>query len=74
MYYITEQRAGEPDILTPVKNGKLTIRSLDGPIIHTQAAPDNGWTHLLLCEVQPEGMESGADAWLDNVWVGSTEV
>lgn len=74
MHYITDQRAGEPDILTPVKNSRLTIRSLDGQIIHSQAAPDNGWTHLLLCEVQPEGMESGADAWLDEVWIGSTEV
>ncbi|MDU2731663.1 MULTISPECIES: hypothetical protein [Pantoea] len=74
MHYITDQRADEPDILTPVKTGKLTICSLDGQIIHTQAAPENGWTHLLLCEVQPEGMESGADAWLDDVWIGSTEV
>ena len=74
MHYITDQRADEPDILTPVKTGKLTICSLDGQIIHTQAAPEKGWTHVLLCEVQPEGMESGADAWLDDVWIGSTEV
>lgn len=74
MHYITDQRAGEPDILTLVKNGELTIRSLHGQIIHTQAAPDNDWTHLLRCEVQAEGMESGADVWLDDIWIGSTEV
>ncbi|MBK4772801.1 MAG: hypothetical protein FT726_24670 [Pantoea sp. Morm] len=74
MHYCTDQRAGEPDILMPIKNGKLIIRSLEGQIIHSQAAPENGWTHLLLCEVQPEGMEFGADAWLDDVWIGSTEV
>lgn len=74
MHYITDHRAGEPDILTPIKNSRLTIRSLDGQIIYSQAAPDNGWTHLHLCEVQPEGMEASADAWLDDVRVGSTEV
>lgn len=74
MHYITVQRAGELDILTPIKNSRLIIRSLDGQIIYCQAAPDNGWTHLLLCEIQPEGMEAGADAWPDDVWNGSTQV
>ncbi|WP_293648914.1 hypothetical protein [Pantoea septica] len=74
MYYITNQQPGEPDMLTPLKDNKLVIKTLEGTVIYSQDAPEKGWTHELLAEVQPQGMEYGAEAYLDNVWIGSTEV
>ena len=72
--YITDQRPGEPDILTGIENGTLEIRSLTGGLILTIAAPNTGWTHESLDSVQPEEAMFGADAYLDEHWVGSTEV
>lgn len=74
MHYITDQRLGEPDILTPVKHSRLIIKSLEGHEIYSQEAPDDGWTHERLSKVQPEGMQYGADAYLENEWIGSTEI
>ncbi|HAZ6178585.1 TPA: hypothetical protein J8G71_004956 [Escherichia coli] len=74
LHYITDQRPGEPDILTPVKHSRLIIKSLEGNEIYNQKAPDGGWTHELLSKVQPEGMQDGANAYLENQWIGSTEI
>ncbi|EPN9162967.1 hypothetical protein ACT4EA_004163 [Escherichia coli] len=72
--YITDQLPGEPDILTPLKHGQLVIRSLAGDEIFTRNAPETGWTHELLVEVQPSCCEDAANAYLNDSWIGSTEV
>jgi hypothetical protein len=38
------------------------------------AEPDDGWTHKKLLDNQPENLEEGANAFLGEHWVGSTEV
>ncbi|PXW47909.1 hypothetical protein DFO55_1451 [Grimontella sp. AG753] len=72
--YITDRKAGEPDILTPLKHYPLVIRSLDGEKLHMQAAPVQGWTHDTLTAVQPQRVNEGAEAYLNEHWIGSTEV
>lgn len=72
--YITDIKPDEPDILSPLKHYPLVIRSLEGTELHRQAAPKQGWTHDLLNIIQPEGVDEGADAYLDEHWIGSTEV
>ncbi|EGN7773916.1 hypothetical protein K2B15_004894 [Salmonella enterica subsp. enterica serovar Muenster] len=72
--YITDIKAGEPDILTPLKHYPLVIRSLDGAELHMQNAPEQGWTYDTLRAVQPEGVNDEADAYLNEHWIGSTEV
>lgn len=78
LQFITDQREGEPDILTSLVNEKLVIRSLDGEHHLTYEAPPSGWTHDSLQEISlvlPEIVdEAGANAFLAEVWVGSTEV
>jgi len=72
--YVTDQRPGEPDILTPHRFATLVIRDLQGAVLHTANAPEKGWTHELLCSVQPPETDEGADAYLSEEWIGSTEV
>ncbi|PZT59943.1 hypothetical protein DNQ45_29205 [Escherichia coli] len=59
--YVTDQRPGEPDILTG----------------NTLSAPEAGWTHESLNLVQPQEVQEGNDAfdaYLNGIWIGSTEV
>ncbi|ELY3740488.1 hypothetical protein ACQUXI_004134 [Cronobacter turicensis] len=72
--YITDLKAGEPDILTPLKHYPLVILTLDGATLHMQAAPVQGWSHDALTAVQPDGVNDGAEAYLNAHWIGSTEV
>lgn len=72
--YITDQREGEPDILTPVLHEPLIIRTLGGVEILRQKAPQGGWTHDQLTTVQPDNRGEGSEAYLGASWVGSTEV
>ncbi|EOR7868432.1 hypothetical protein FYL99_RS25905 [Escherichia coli] len=72
--YVTDIQEGETDILTPLKRFPLVIRALDGTKLHMQDAPDQGWTHEALAAVQPDGVNEGADAYLNAQWIGSTEV
>lgn len=72
--YITDQREGEPDILTPVRHDPLIIRTLGGIEILRQKAPQDGWTHDQLIIVQPDDSGEGSEAYLGASWVGSTEV
>jgi len=72
--YVTDQRPGEPDILTPHRFATLVIRDLQGAVLHTANAPENGWTHEMLCTVQPPEISEGAEAYLSEQWIGSTEV
>ncbi|WP_318391015.1 hypothetical protein [Enterobacter sp.] len=71
--YVTDQRPGEPDILTPHRFATLVIRDLQGAVLHTANAPENGWTHEMLCTVQPPEISEGAEAYLSEQWIGSTE-
>lgn len=75
--FITDQRSGEPDILSPNKSAPLRIFSLDGIELSCVAAPTGGWTHEDLLG-QARSLEhlaqNGADAYLGDAWVGSTEV
>lgn len=74
---VTDQRPGEPDILSSVMHAVFEIRSLGGEILKVVDAPSTGWTYELLMSVavQQEAITSvGADAYLGGQWVGSTEV
>ncbi|CAD0266031.1 conserved hypothetical protein [Pseudomonas veronii] len=74
---VTDQREGEPDILTPGLDQAFEIRSLEGAAIVVVDPPAKGWTHDQLMSVSmqhEEAMRHGADAFLGGVWIGSTEV
>ncbi|UGS48600.1 hypothetical protein JMT66_23265 (plasmid) [Kosakonia cowanii] len=72
--YITDQRPGEPDLIAGSEHATLEIRSLEGELLQSVAAPRMGWTHASLSAVQPQEAEEGADAYLGGSWIGSTEV
>lgn len=75
--FVTDQQAGEPDILTPVALLELRVIDLQGAEIHREPAPDHGWTHSrlqALAVLLEHQTQSGADAFLGDNWVGSTEV
>ena len=77
IYFITDCRPGEPDILTPLRHQPLRITTLDGTHITTLQAPAAGWTHKLLehhARRLTHDTRDGADAWLASRWIGSTEV
>lgn len=68
----------EPDILTPVKDKTLLVVSLEGQLLGRYEAPEGGWTHEKLCSLNnifPEQWQfCGADALIDDQFVGSTEI
>lgn len=72
--YITDVREGEHDLLTLNRHQILVIKNLDGMVLHTQVAPPDGWTHIALVSIQPLACSDGADAYLGENWIGSTEV
>ena len=72
--YVTDVQGDEPDILTARRYDVLIIRTLDGNVLLRKSAPEGGWTHKKLMENQPANTEEGADAFLGEHWVGSTEV
>jgi 5'-deoxynucleotidase len=77
--FITDiQHKSEPDILTPNKHHPLLIISLEGQLLKTFQPPKQGWTHEILCSLNrhllQEWLICGADAYLLEQWVGSTEV
>ncbi len=77
LHLVTDQKPGEPDILSPIKHEALEIRSLSGQVLRTEPAPAAGWTHEMLVSVATVNEEltrEGADAYLGGQWVGSTEV
>ena len=77
IYFITDRRPGEPDILPSLVHQPLRITSLDGAPIRTIQPPTDGWTHDRLereARNLAEITKNGADAWLGTTWVGSTEV
>ncbi|EOW6411049.1 MULTISPECIES: hypothetical protein [Cronobacter] len=72
--YITDQHNGEADILASHQSEILILRNLEGSELLRVTAPETGWTHEALCAIQPVESEEGADAYLGEQWVGSTEV
>ena len=75
--YVTDQRPGETDILTGNAFSDLEIRDSEGRLLLKVPAPDAGWTHESLNLVQPQEVQEGNDAfdaYLNGIWIGSTEV
>lgn len=77
--FVTDVKEGETDILSGYENKVLSIIDLDGkPII--DVTPASGpWNHARLCEIGVKlellGLtQEGAEAYLEDQWVGSTEV
>lgn len=77
--FVTDVREGESDILSGNENKTLSVVNLDGGLI-TEIVPINGpWTHEKLCSIADKldslGLtQEGADAFLGEQWVGSTEI
>lgn len=77
LHIITDQRPGEPDILSLLKRADLEILSLQADVLDTVGAPTNGWTHekIVAVVVERESLTAGgAEARLGGQWIGSTEV
>jgi len=77
IYLITDILEGEPDILTPINKKVLYIRYLDGELL-SEVHPIDYWTHDSLMEVvnnfeEHDVCANGADAFLGDEWIGSTE-
>lgn len=76
--FVTDCRPGEPCIIEGHERDPLIIKSLDGEEL-LKLAPTQPWTHerligLPLQELLGKTLEGGADAYLGEQWVGSTEV
>lgn len=72
-----EDRPGEAESLPAEYIHKnLKIVDLDGKEIFLEVkAPANGWTIEAICSVElPDWELTGADAYLDDLWLTSTEV
>ena len=52
LHLVTDQRPGEPEILSTVMHAVFEIRSLDGEVLKAVNAPSTGWTHELLMAMQ----------------------
>lgn len=74
---VTDQRPGEPDLLSALKHAVFEIRSLAGDVLKAIAAPAAGWTHQQLMAVAHEHesvTRDGADGYLGGEWIGSSEI
>lgn len=82
MKFITDQRPGEPDILSGYAHQPLVIRSLGEKRELVTVTSSEPWTHASLCAIgvgldcmlKQEFSHEGADAYLADHWIGSTEV
>jgi len=75
--FITDRLPNEPEILLPLKHLPLQVRTLENEPIARFDPPENGWTHDDLMETArriDDLTVMGADAYLGDDWVGSTEV
>lgn len=78
VFIVTDQRSGEPDIVSPVQDQPLRLEGA-GLQVATCPAPTGGWirdalqvTADTLCREIPDGHV--IDAFVGGTWVGSTEV
>jgi len=76
---VTDIKHGEPDVLKPIQKEDLYLKDLDDGVIFRMSPIDGSWTHESLvvtveqiCKGCP--CDNGADAFLGNTWIGSTEV
>lgn len=78
LHLITDLRPGEPDILTPVRLESLVVRIKGNAATQVRIpSPPGGWTHEGLMEIASGvqlPVEEPVDAYLGDVWIGSTEV
>lgn len=77
LHLVTDQKPGEPDILSAVMHQTFEIRSLSGQLLTALPAPATGWTHEQLLAAVSELEEltlDGANGYLGGQWIGSTEV
>lgn len=77
--FVTDRKRGEPCILEGNDMKPLHVKNMEGDLL-LALAPAEPWTHKDLCELDiktfigEKAMQDGADAYLGDVWVGSTEV
>lgn len=77
IHIITDTLPGEPEILPLLRYKELRITDLDGNSIYVFPAPASGWTHEALVAKTADLFIFGdgrANAYLETVWIGSTEV
>ncbi|MCU8056142.1 hypothetical protein L5L78_08005 [Shewanella sp. SM34] len=66
---------GEPDLLVGFECLTLTIQDLDGNEVAKVSAPNGHWTHDALESLDIYAYSpNGWNAYLDNHWIGSSEV
>lgn len=79
IYVVTDQRPGEPDILTDFKHQNLIFKGHCGPTTEVQP-PKEGWSHETIVREVERFNEKAVvrydvwDAYLGEQWIGSTEV
>ena len=78
---ITDVKGREPDILTPIKEQDLVLKNVADQEIFRADPPENGWsTDALIracdrfCHAIRWTPADVIEAYLGNVWIGSTEV
>lgn len=71
--FIADVWPGEPDILGPVKDLPLSIRTPSGALRQV-SAPAGGWTQAQLESYANTEQDDIADAYVGGVWVGGSEV
>ncbi|NLC22646.1 MAG: hypothetical protein GX771_12210 [Halomonadaceae bacterium] len=77
--FVTDHKPGEPNILEGNDMKPLLVKNLDGDLLST-LVPSEPWTHEGLCGlaletfVDEKAIRYGADAYLGDVWIGSTEI
>lgn len=64
----------EPNLLFGNEHNDLVIRSLDGCVLAKYPSPSNGWTFDELENMEHRLNFDGWDAYLNQVWIGSSEV
>lgn len=78
LYFVTDCQPGEPCIIEGHERAPLIIKTMEGEEV-LRLAPIQPWTHerligLPLQDLLGEALDGGANAYLGEQWVGSTEV
>ncbi len=72
---ITRPQANETDLLAGNEFKKLVVKTLNYSIIKTIEPPVGGWTHLKLEVINYSALsEFGWNAYLDDIWIGGSEI
>lgn len=70
--FVADVRPGEPDILAPIKDLPLSIRT-PSRVLRQVNAPAGGWTQARLESHANTEQDDIADAYVGGVWVGGSE-